>query len=96
MAGTRKTHSAAFKAQVAMAALKGDKTINELAGQHGVHPTLIHAWKKQLVAGVEDIFSNGSKAAGPDHEAEKAQLYEQIGRLQMELGWVKKKSAGLG
>jgi transposase-like protein len=96
MAGTRKTHSAAFKAQVAMAALKGDKTINELAGQHGVHPTLIHAWKKQLAAGAEDIFSNGSKAAAIDHEAEKAQLYEQIGRLQMELGWVKKKSAGLG
>ena len=63
MAGTRKTHSAAFKAQVAMAALKGDKTINELASQHGVHPTLIHAWKKQLVAGAEDIFSNGSKQA---------------------------------
>jgi transposase-like protein len=96
MAGTRKTHSAAFKAQVAMAALKGDKTINELAGQYGVHPTLIHAWKKQLVAGAEDVFSNGSKAAATDHEAEKAQLYEQIGRLQMELGWVKKKCAGLG
>jgi transposase len=96
MAGTRKTHSAAFKAQVATAALKGDKTINELAGQHGVHPTLIHAWKKQLMAGAEDIFSNGSKAAATDHEAEKAQLYEQIGRLQMELAWVKKKSAGLG
>jgi transposase len=96
MAGTRKTHSAAFKAQVAMAALKGDKTINELAGHHGVHPTLIHTWKKQLVAGAEDIFSNGSKAAATDHEALQAQLYEQIGRLQMELGWAKKKSAGLG
>ena len=50
MAGKRKTHSATFKAQVALAALKGDKTVNELAGQHGVHPTLIHAWKKQLHA----------------------------------------------
>jgi transposase-like protein len=96
MAGKRKTHSAAFKAQVAMAALKGDKTINELAGHHGVHPTLIHTWKKQLVGGAEDIFSNGSKAAATDHEALQAQLYEQIGRLQMELGWAKKKSAGLG
>jgi len=96
MAGTRKTHSAAFKAQVAMAALKGDKTINELAGQHGVHPTLIHSWKKQLVGGAEDIFSNGSKAPATDHEGLQAQLYEQIGRLQMELGWAKKKSAGLG
>jgi transposase-like protein len=96
MAGTRKTHSAAFKAQVAMAALKGDKTINELAGHHGVHPTLIHTWKKQLVVGAEDIFSKGSKAPATDHEALQAQLYEQIGRLQMELGWAKKKSAGLG
>lgn len=96
MAGKRKTHSATFKAQVALAALKGDKTANELAGQFEVHPTLIHAWKKQLLAGVEDLFSNGSKIAATDHEALQAQLYEQIGRLQMELGWVKKKSAGLG
>ena len=92
----RKTHSAALKAQVALAALKQDRTVNELAGQHGVHPTLIHTWKKQLLAGAEDLFSQGRKAAAPDHEALQAQLYEQIGRLQMELDWVKKKSAGLG
>ena len=49
MAGKRKVHTAAFKAQVALAALKGDRTVNELAGQYGVHPTLIHAWKKQLL-----------------------------------------------
>jgi transposase len=95
MARPRKTHPAAFKAQVALAAFKGDKTVNELASQHGVHPTLIHAWKKQLLQGAEDLFSGGSKAAAPDPEALQAQLYEQIGRLQMELGWVKKKSAGL-
>jgi len=53
MAGTRKKHSAAFKAQVALAALQGDRTVNELAGQHGVHPTLIHAWKKQLLHGAD-------------------------------------------
>ena len=96
MTRSRKKHTAAFKAQVALAAVKGDKTINELAGQHGVHPTLIHTWKKQLLVGAEDVFSNGSKAPATDHEAEKAQLYEQIGRLQVELGWAKKKSAGLG
>src|SRR5438445_6774250 len=90
MAGKRKKHTAAFKAQVALAALKGDKTVNELAGQHGVHPTLIHAWKKQLLAGAEDLFSNGSRAAADDHEAVQAPLYEQIGRLKMELDWVKK------
>ncbi|MHB1424759.1 MAG: IS3 family transposase [Gemmataceae bacterium] len=91
MARKRKSHAAAFKAQVALAALKGDKTVNELASQHQVHPTLIHAWKKQLLAGAEDLFSNGSKAAAEDHEALQAQLYEQIGRLKMELDWLKKK-----
>jgi putative transposase len=96
MAGKRKSHSATFKAQVALAALKGDKTVNELASQHAVHPTLIHAWKKQLLAGADDLFAHGSKAAATDHEALQAQLYEQIGRLKMELDWAKKKSASLG
>jgi transposase len=96
MVRRRKAHAAAFKAQVALAALKGDKTINELASQHGVHPTLIHAWKKQLLAGAEDLFSNGSRSATEDHQAVQAQLYEQIGRLKMELDWVKKKAASLG
>jgi putative transposase len=91
MAGKRKQHTAAFKAQVALAALKADKTVNELAGQFGVHPTLIHGWKKQLLAGADQIFSNGSRAAATDAEAEKAELFEQIGRLKMELEWVKKK-----
>jgi transposase len=96
MGRKRKIHSATFKAQVALAALKGDKTVNELAGQHQVHSTLIHAWKKQLLAGADELFASGNKAPAADHEALQAQLYEQIGRLQMELDWVKKKSAGLG
>src|SRR3954451_24208252 len=93
MAGKRKQHTAAFKAQVALAALKGDRTVNELASPYGVHPTLIHGWKKQLLAGADQVFSNGAKAAAPDAEAEKAGLFEQIGRLKMELEWLKKKSA---
>jgi transposase-like protein len=91
MAGKRKQHSTAFKAQVALAAVKGDTTVNELAGRFGVHPTLIHAWKKQLVAGAEQVFGNGMKANASDAEAEKAELFEQIGRLKMELEWLKKK-----
>jgi transposase len=91
MARKRKTHTPAFKAQVALAALTGDKTANELASHFGVHPTLIHAWKKQLLAGADQVFSNGSKAASTDAEAEKAELFEQIGRLKMELEWLKKK-----
>jgi len=91
MAGKRKHHPAPFKAKAALAALKGDKTMNELAGQFGVHPTLIHGWKKQLLAGVDQIFSSGTRGASTDVEAEKAELFEQIGRLKMELEWLKKK-----
>ena len=91
----RKSHSAAFKAQVALAAVKGDRTVNELAAQFGVHPTLIHGWKKQLLAGAEAVFANGAKAVGPQ-EDRSAELYEQIGRLKVELDWVKKKAASLG
>ena len=91
MAGKRKQHTAAFKAQLALAALRADKTVNELASQYGVHPTLIHSWKKQLLAGADQVFQNGSKAVTADAEAEKAELFEQIGRLKMELEWLKKK-----
>lgn len=77
----RKQHTAAFKAQVALAAHKGDRTVNELAGHYGVHPTLIHAWKKQLLAGAETVFANGVRVEGvADGEAQKAELFEQIGR----------------
>jgi transposase len=93
MAGKRKVHTAAFKARVALAALKGDRTVNELAGQFDVHPTLIHGWKKQLLAGAEEVFTSPAKAASADAEARQAELFEQIGRLKMELEWVKKKAA---
>jgi transposase-like protein len=96
VAGKRKSHTAAFKAQVALAALKGDRTANQLASQFGVHPTLIHNWRKQLLTGAEEVFNGGGKArAVVDHEQLQAQLYEQIGRLKMELEWVKKKAADL-
>jgi transposase-like protein len=96
MAGKRNRHPAAFKAQVALAAVKGDRTVNELAAHFGVHPTMIHAWKKQLLQGAEALFAAGVKTDGGDAEARQAELYEQIGRLQMELAWVKKKAAVFG
>jgi transposase len=92
----RKVHSAGFKAKVALAAHKADRTVNQLAGQYDVHPTQIHAWKKQLLAEAEAIFANGAKVAAVDAEAREAELYEQIGRLTMELEWMKKKVAALG
>ena len=87
MAGKRKQHTPAFKAQVALAVLKGDRTVNELASQYGVHPTLIHAWKKQLLAGAEVVFASGAKTTGAP-EDKTAELFEQIGRLKVELDWV--------
>jgi len=90
MAGRRKVHTAAFKAQVALAALKGDRTVNELAGYYGVHPTLIHGWKKRLLTGAEGLFGSPAQAVSADAEARQAELFEQIGRLKMELEWLKK------
>src|SRR3954468_11331091 len=95
MATKRKVHTPAFKSQLALAALKGDRPVNELAGHHGVHPTLIHGWKKQLLAGVEGLFAGPAQiqAASRDAEARQAELFEQIGRLKMELEWIKKTTA---
>jgi putative transposase len=87
----RNNHPAAFKAQVALAALKEDRSTSELASHFDIHPTLINAWRKQLLAGVEDLFARGVRVPAADAEAEKAQLFEQIGRLKVELDWLKKK-----
>ena len=72
---------------------RGTSTVNELAGHYGVHPTLIHGWKKQLLTGAEGVFGSPAQAASADAEARQAELFEQIGRLKMELEWLKKKAA---
>jgi putative transposase len=90
MARIRKNHSPAFKAQVALEAAKQTKTIAELAKQFQVHPVQISQWKKQLLDGMETLFQNGSATRQADPEKIQAELYEQLGRLQMELAWVKK------
>jgi transposase-like protein len=93
MAGTRKLHTASFKAKVALEAAKQTRTAAELAKAYQVHPVQISQWKKLLLDGMETLFENGSTARQPDPEKIQAELYEQLGRLQMELAWVKKKSA---
>jgi transposase len=93
MRGKRKRFSAPFKAKVALAAVKGDRTMGELATAFGVHATQVGLWKKQLVDGAAAAFSGDRTAGDANHEAREAELYEQIGKLQVELNWLKKKAA---
>jgi len=89
----RREHNAQFKFRVALEAAKEQKTINELASEYQVHPTLVREWKKQLVSGGVSVFERGGKVpAKKEAGVPEAELYEQIGRLKMELEWLKKKS----
>lgn len=88
----RKKHSAEFKAKVALEALKGDKTINEIAGEHQVHPNQVSNWKKEAQAGLVECFSAKRGRKNRQLEADQEALYSQIGRLKVELDWLKKKS----
>ena len=94
MGKKRNRPSADFKAKVALAAVKEVKTVSELASQFGVHPTQIHQWKRQLIERADEIFKTpGSQPRGKEQEALQAKLYEEIGRLKVELEWLKKKAA---
>ena len=88
----RRNHSAEFKARVALEALKGIKSMSELASEYEVHPNQISKWKKQALAELPGIFSERHKREEDNQEALKARLYQQIGQLQVELEWLKKKS----
>jgi transposase-like protein len=88
----RKSYTAAFKAKVALEAIKGQRTINEIASAFEVHPNQVTQWKKQVVSQLSDIFSNGRARAESAEEELRNQLYQQIGQLKVELDWLKKKS----
>lgn len=91
MARGRQTFSAEFKAKVALDAIKGMKTINELAREYQVHPNAISLWKKQMLENIAEIFTSKRGPKTENNEELTDKLYRQIGKLQVELDWLKKK-----
>ena len=87
-----KRHSAQFKFKVALAAAKGDKTLSELASEFGLHPSQISEWKTKLLRDGMSVFSTTTARQQREQEVLQTELYEQIGRLKMELEWLKKKA----
>ena len=90
--GKRKQHNAQFKFKVALEAAKGLKTVNQLAAEYQLHPSQVSQWKTQLLQEGEAVFTTRKRRA-PQPEAQTTELYEQIGRLKMEVEWLKKKAA---
>lgn len=84
MSKTRRNHGSAFKAKVALEALKGELTVAELAAKHGVHPTLVNEWKRQLVEGASGVFEKGGGRAEKEAAATAGELCKQIGQLKVE------------
>ena len=92
MKGKRRNHSAQFKVKVALAAIKGDQTVAELASKYQVHATQVTQWKKQLLEALPEVFSQRRQRDQQAQDELTAQLYQQIGQLKVELDWLKKKS----
>jgi transposase len=81
---TRRRFSADFKARVALEALRGDRTVQEIAAKHKVHPNQVSTWKRQAVDGLGEVFSNGVDRARRDHESDVRDLHAKIGELTVE------------
>jgi len=90
MSNKRKRHAPAFKAEVALAALKNEETIAELAQRFGVHPTMITSWKRALTVGATDIFDKGNKSR-KQAEGQIDELYRHIGQLKVERDFLARK-----
>jgi len=92
MADQRKRYSASLKAKVALEAIKGQRTVSEIASEYGVHPNLITKWKKQVIEESPGIFSEKKEKVAKQSQELESELYRQIGQLKVELDWLKKKS----
>lgn len=88
----RKSYSKELKARVALDAIKGQKTVGELATEYAIHTNQISQWKRNLLDGASELFARGRDRGDEAHEAEKDRLYQQIGKLQVEVEWLKKKA----
>jgi putative transposase len=88
----RKRHTGQFKARVAVEAIAGHKTVNEIATEYGIHPSQVNKWKKQALEQLPEAFSDGRGGKNGRQEEIEARLYQQIGQLTMELEYLKKKS----
>jgi transposase-like protein len=91
MGTVRRRHSSAFKAKVALEALKGEKTLNELATEYSVHPVQIAQWKKHALEGMPSLFEGAANRREQADQALIAQLYQEIGQLKIERDWLRKK-----
>ena len=96
MTGTRKRYPASFKARVALEAAKQTRTAADLAKAFQVHPVQISQWKKQLLDNIDSLFRDGRRREQEEGQARQAELFEQIGRLNMEVEWLKKRLARCG
>ena len=92
MARKRRKHSAQFKFKTALAAVKEQRTINEIASEYNLHPNQVSNWKKQLMTEGPVVFNSNTVRRLQEQEERETELYEQIGRLKMELEWLKKKA----
>lgn len=88
---TRKQYSAKFKARVTVEAIRGEKTLSQLGSQFKVHPIQIAKWRKSALEQLPELFVDGRTRKGQSGEADSNALYEEIGRLKVELDWLKKK-----
>jgi putative transposase len=92
MTAKRKQHTAQFKFKVALEAAKGEQTRNQIASQHGIHPGQVTDWKQKLLTEGGHLFGQTQTPSAAVQAKQEAELYEQIGRLKMELEWLKKKA----
>lgn len=90
----KKTHSPEFKAQIVLEILKEERTVTQVASEHGIHPTQLHRWKNMAVGGLPKLFTDENKkeqALKAESEKKLQELYAEIGRLNTQLSWLKKK-----